>query len=180
MRRTLLLVAASTIALTVSGQAQAPQAPPKPGAELKRLAYFVGTWKTEGEDKPGPMGPGGKSTSTDKFEWMPGGFFLLLHSDGTGPMGPGHGLGVFGYDTNSKVYTYHGFDSMGQAVASTGTVTGDTWSWKSEEKVGATTTSVRVTVKELSPTVYTFKLEMSQNGGAWATAAESKSTKVTP
>jgi hypothetical protein len=180
MKRLLSLVAACTIALAASGQTQAPQGPPKPGPELKRLGYFVGTWKTEGEDKPGPMGPGGKSTITDKCEWMSGGFFLLMHSDGTGPMGPIHSLGVVGYDTNNKVYTYHAFDNMGMAISSTGTVTGDTWNWKSEEKVGTTTTSVRVTVKEVSPTSYTFKLEMSQNGGAWATMSEAKSTKVTP
>lgn len=180
MRRTLLVIAACTIALTVSSQAQAPQAPPKPGPEVKRLAYFVGTWKTEGEDKPGPMGPGGKSTSTGKPEWMSGGFFVVMHSDGTGPMGASHSLGVLGYDTNNKVYTYHAFSNMGQAVTSTATVTGDTWNWKSEEKVGTTTTSVRVTIKEVSPTMYTFKLEMSQNGGAWSTLSEAKSTKITP
>ena len=39
--------------------AQAAQAP-KPGPEHARLGYFVGKWKTEGEAKPGPMGPGGK------------------------------------------------------------------------------------------------------------------------
>ncbi len=54
---------------------------------------------------------------------------------------------------------------------------GDTWG-KREEKVGTTTTSVRATIKEVSPTVYTFKLEMSQNGGAWMTVSEAKSTKT--
>lgn len=181
MKRMLLLVAACTIALAGSGLAQAPQAPqapPKPGPELKRIGYFVGTWKTEGEDKPGPMGPGGKSTMTEKAEWMPGGFFVVSHSDGMTPMGAAHGLGVMGYDVNNKVYTYNAFDSMGQAISATGTVTGDTWNWKSESKVGTMTMSVRVTIKEVSPTAYTFKLEMSQSGGPWMTATEAKSTKI--
>jgi hypothetical protein len=36
----------------------------------------------------------------------------------------------------------------------------------------------RVTIKELSPTAYAFKMEMQGADGKWITAMESKSTKV--
>jgi hypothetical protein len=50
----------------LSVQSQMPM--PKPGAELKKLDYFVGTWTMDGDLKPGPMGPGGKMTGTERIE----------------------------------------------------------------------------------------------------------------
>ena len=37
---------------------------PKPGPEVKRLGYFVGSWKTDGDIKENPMMPAGKMTSS--------------------------------------------------------------------------------------------------------------------
>ena len=76
--------------------AQAPQAP-KPGPEQARLGYFVGKWTAEGEVKPGPMGPGGKMTSSDNCEWFEGHFSVICHSDGTTPAGPSKSIGILGY-----------------------------------------------------------------------------------
>jgi len=39
---------------------------PKPAPELKQVEYFVGTWFSEGDMKPSPMGPGGKMTMTEQ------------------------------------------------------------------------------------------------------------------
>lgn len=183
MRRAIVLIAVCALLLAASSQAQAPQGPPKPGPEVKRMAYYIGTWKTEGEVKKDAFGPGsgGKVTSTDKCEWLSGGFFSVCHSDGTTPEGAIKALSVMGYDPIEKVYTYHEFNSTGEAISAKGKVTGDTWNWTSpDSKMGNDTISVRVTTKEVSKTEYTFKLEMSTNGGAWTTAEEAKSTKVTP
>ena len=57
--------------------AQAPKMP-QPSAEVKRLEYFVGTWKADYEIKPGPMGPGGKMSTVDQSRFMPAGFFSRL------------------------------------------------------------------------------------------------------
>src|SRR5678809_189586 len=48
MRRATLLLSVCILSLAVSIQAQAPQGPPKPGPEVKKLAYNVGTWNIEG------------------------------------------------------------------------------------------------------------------------------------
>jgi hypothetical protein len=179
VKRMTVLLAACAMFLATSLQAQAPQGPPKPGPELKKLDYNIGTWNVEGEAKPfGPM-PGGKFTATEKCEWYSGGFFVMCHSEGTGPMGPAKGVSFIGYDPNEKVYTYHEFTSTGEAIDSKGTVTGDTWNWTAESKMGDAKISVRVTIKEVSKTEYTFKLEMSQNGGEFSVVEESTSHKVT-
>jgi hypothetical protein len=179
VKRVTVLLAFCAMFLAISIQAQAPQGPPKPGPEVKKLAYNIGTWNLEGVAKPfGPM-PGGKITGTEKCEWLSGGFFVTCHSQGTGPMGPGKSVSFLGYDPNEKVYTYHAFSSMGDAIDSKGTVNGDTWNWTSDSKMGDTKMSVRVTIKEVSPTEYTFKLEMSQNGGEFAVVEEMTGRKVT-
>jgi hypothetical protein len=68
MRGTLKVFAACIVISAAGAQLVAAQAPPAatPGPEQKRLGYFVGKWTGDGDVKPGPMGPGGKMTSTDE------------------------------------------------------------------------------------------------------------------
>jgi len=180
VKRTIGLVAMCVLSLGVSMQAQAPQAPPKPGPEVRKLAYFVGNWKEAGEVKPGPMGPGGKFTSISKWDWMSGGFFLEAHIDMTSATGKSKSLGVMGYDPNTKMYTYNEFDSMGGAISAKGTVDGDTWNWTSDMMMDGKPMKTRVTIKEVSKTEYTFKLETSTDGNTWTTGMEATDTKVMP
>jgi hypothetical protein len=77
------------------------QMPSKPGAEVKKLDYFVGTWTTEGTVAQGPWGPGGKFTSTITNEWMAGNSFLVGRSDFKMPPeigGEGTAISYKGYD----------------------------------------------------------------------------------
>jgi hypothetical protein len=172
-------VASLVIGLPVGSIAQAPPAAPKPGPEQKRLEYFVGKWTTEGELKPGPMGPGGKLTSNDTCEWFEGGFAVICRGDGTTPMGPGKSLGILGYSAEEKVYTYYGVDNSGMSMTSVprGTLTGDTWTYTDESQMGGQKVKSRVTIKELSPTAYTFMMEIQGPDGKWAPVMESKSTR---
>src|SRR5262245_1804071 len=125
MKRTMVALA-TLMTCAVLVLAQTTQTP-KPGPEHQKLAAFVGGWTFEGEIKPGPMGPGGKITGTDKVQWLPGGFFLERRSDGKGPAGEVKGLEIMGYDSAKKVYTYNFYDSMGTTGSGTMTVSGDTW-----------------------------------------------------
>ncbi|HTD24639.1 MAG TPA: DUF1579 family protein [Terriglobales bacterium] len=177
MKRSLATILITILFLSVAVFAQAPPQAPKPGPELKRFDYFVGTWATEADMKPSPYGPGGKFTGIDRTEWMPGNFFLLIHSDFNSPMGPGKELAVMGYKTDDKVYTYNAYNSMGEADHSTGTVEGDTWTWMSNDKIGGKEIKGRFTMKIVSPTSYTFKYEMASETGEWATLMEGKATK---
>ena len=156
--------------------AQPPQLP-KPGPEIKRLQYYVGTWKSEYELKPGPMGPGGKMTAVDQSEMMPGGFFVETRTDGKGAIGVLKGLAIMGYDAAEKVHTYDAFNNFGEVDHFKGAVQGDTWTWTSEGKIGGNLTKMRFTAKEVSPTMYTMKFEMATDG-AWTTVMEGKATKT--
>jgi hypothetical protein len=169
--KTIALVVVACAALASAQDAS------KPGTEVKKLDYFVGTWSVVGEIKPSPFGPGGKLSGTDHLEWMEGGFFLVGHSEGNNPTGLVKGLSVWGYDGESRVYTFHEFNNEGEAVTATGTVDGDSWTWMDENKAGGKVIRGRYSMKQLSPTVYTFKFEMQPEGGEWSTVLEGRATK---
>src|SRR5712692_1071620 len=100
VKRVIVLLAVCVMFFVISIQAQPPQGPPKPGPEVKRLAYNIGTWNIVGEAKPfGPM-PGGKFTATEKCESSSGWFFVPSPSEGTGLMGPANVASFLGYDPN--------------------------------------------------------------------------------
>ena len=177
MRRVLMATLMSAVLVGVV-LAQAPPPMPKPGPELKRIGYFAGSWKTEGEAKASAFGPAGKLTFTDHNEWLPGGFFMVMHSEGKGPMGEMKGLAVFGYNSSEKVYTYQAYNNMGMSESAKGTVSGDTWTWTSESKMGGKPLKTRFIIKELSPTSFTFKFDTSPDGKIWSTIEEGKATKT--
>jgi hypothetical protein len=102
----------------------------------------------------------------------------VLHSQFKGAMGRGTSVAYMGYDTNDKMYTYDEFNTMGEAEHSKGSVDGDTWTWTSEEKMGAQTVKGRYTMKIVSPTSYTMKFEMSPDGSKWETVMDGKATKT--
>jgi hypothetical protein len=177
MKRTPTVIFAVLLLSSLFAAAQQPPMP-KPGPEHKNLAYFVGNWKTTGDLKPGPMGPGGKFTGADHIEWMAGGFFLVSHTQGTSSMGNWTGLAIYGYDTAKKVYTYDEFNSNGEVVHATGTFDGKVWAWSSEMTMGANTVKTHFILTETSPTAYTYKFEMSQDGANWATVMDGGGAKV--
>ena len=179
MKRSIGYLAICVLLLGVSIKAQAPPAMPKPGPEVKKMAYFIGSWKEEGKSTmPGMSGP---ISVTQKWEWMSGGFFIVNHSDEKGSMGSGKSLAVMGYDADAKTYTYNEFASDGHAITAKGTNNGDTWNWTSD-MVGmdGKPAKTKVTIKQVSKTEYTFKLEGSTDGGStWTTWMEATDTKVT-
>lgn len=164
---------------TARGQAKAPT-PPKPGPEHQRLAYMVGKWTAEGEMKASPMGPAGKVTTVDTCEWFDGHFSVICRSEGKSPAGPMKSIGILSYSPEEKVYTYYGTDNSGMTMTTVprGTVQGDTWTFNDESMMGGQKMKTRVILKELSPTSYTFTMEMQGPDGKWMPLMESKNTKM--
>ena len=112
-------------------RAQTPQAP-KPGPEHKKLGVFVGSWSVDGEFKPGNgYGmPAGKVNVVERYQWMPGEFFLQMNRDGKGPGGEIKHMIIFGYDSVAKKYIGTWYELIGGAsIPATLTNTGNTWMW---------------------------------------------------
>ena len=152
---------------------------PKPGPEHQRLAAFVGNWTFEGEMKPGPMGPGGKLTGTDRIDWTPGNFFLQRSYEGKSPMGEMRGIEILGYDAAKKVYTYNSFDSLGMMGSGTMTVKGSTWTASGTSTIGTMVMRDRCTLDfGAGSTTIAIKCETSSDGKSWAPTFEGKATKT--
>ncbi|MGO9088586.1 MAG: DUF1579 family protein [Candidatus Sulfotelmatobacter sp.] len=173
--KTLAMICGAWLVLVAAALAQMEM--PKPGPEHKKLDVFAGSWTLDGDIKPGPMGPGGKMTETEKCEWMDGSFFLVCHSDFKGVMGGGTGVSYMGYSNDDKAYTYREFNSWGEFENSKGSLDGDTWTWTSDEKMNGMAMKGRFTMKITSPTSYNFSFEMSQDGTKWTTVMDGKATK---
>lgn len=180
MKRTATILCRLIVTL-LAVAASAQMTPPTPAPELKNLDYFTGTWSSEATISPGPWGPGGKFSDTDKVEWMKGGFFLVSHTDFSMPAelgGTGTSLTVLGYDADKKIYTEERFDSTGRHVVATGTLNGDTLTWVGENNYGGRTIQSRFTIEMILPTSYTLKYEISADGGAnWLPFWEGKAKK---
>jgi len=170
-------IASVALLLGIASSARAQTDAAKPAPELKRLDYFVGTWAAEGEFKPGPLGAGGKFTGTNRVAWMDGGFFLVTQSEFSGAMGKGTETAYMGWDGDERIYTYDSFNSMGEADHAKGSLDGDTWTWRSETRIGAQTMKGRLTLKMRSASAYDFRFEMSSDGKTWTTVLEGKDTK---
>ena len=165
---------------TPSGQLATAQQP-KPGPEVQRLAYYLGTWRGEGETKDGPFGPAGKLSSTVTCDWFAGGFYLVCRGEERGPTGKRTFLNILAYDEKAKAYTEYGISSFGESEYSTGgSIVGNkrTFVKDLDSDVEGKLTKLRYTEVQVSPTFYTYQAEASKDGGPWTVIAEGKVTKV--
>ncbi len=103
---------------------------PKPGPEHKRLEVFIGRWINEGYTVETALAPSLKITTSDVYEWMPGGFFVLHTAYGRiGNIDVG-GTEILSYDSASKKYWSRFYDSGGNIQEAELTVDGDSWTWR--------------------------------------------------
>ena len=161
---------------TSTGAQSSPQSQPTPSAELKQQDYFVGTWRLTGETKASPFGPGGqKFDSTERLEWMPGGFFLIAHSYDRNKL---VGLTIIAYDEDAKVLTHTSYTAGGKVEVMRGTSQGDNVIFYQDGKVKGQPVKERMTIKKASPLLYTFQFEIAPEGGDWSLVYEGKGVKT--
>jgi len=175
-----LFAVASLLFLAGTARAAESEGAPGPTPEQKELGYFVGTWTSEGMVKENPFMPAGKMTSTDHCEWFEGGYAVVCHTDGSGPMGAMKGLGIMGYNNDEKVYTYFGVDSTGwaQTTIPRGKKDGSDWAFDDEMTMGDKKIKNRYEMTQVSPTEYTFRWRMVGANGEWMTVMEGTSKKT--
>ena len=175
VKRLVTTIALSAACTTAAAQ---PPAAPQPGAEQKNLARFAGTWKMEGTMQASPFGPAGPMTGTETCRMFDGGWHLVCDSTGISPMGSMKGHAIMTYDRGTKEYRSFAVNNMPDAEMATGGLSGSTWTWTSKMDMGGKTIHSRFVITETSPTLHTFKWEMSEDGKAWKAVMEGKSTKT--
>lgn len=145
--------------------------PAEPGPEVKRLEVFIGRWINEGYVVQEDGTPGSRIVTSDVYEWVPGGFFVMHPAYGRiGDVGVG-GVEIIGYDPASRKYRSHFFDSRGNSSVSELTFDGEYWIF---EGAGTRTTSV---FSEDGKTQTAHHQRRGDNGG-WVPSMEVVLTKI--
>jgi hypothetical protein len=87
---------------------------PPPDLELRRLEPLVGTWTAEDHTRDSVLGPGVPVTSTERFHWLDGGYFLVHEYDTTfGEAPPQTGVNYWRYDTEAGRFKIIFFSNNG-------------------------------------------------------------------
>jgi len=95
------LMAAVLIAVVTAAQEM-----PKPGPEMDRLKFLVGSFSLNGEYLKSSMIPqGGKSAGWYKGQLGPAGFSVIADFESDGPLGKEIGHQVFTWDPKQSAYT---------------------------------------------------------------------------
>jgi len=108
----LLIAVMAVLAPCVPVQA-APDAAPKPPAEMANLQWFDGNWTCEGTAEGGPLGPGGKMSGTVKSHKDLGGFWQSGVLKSTMGAMAVEGMFHMTYNPAAKHYVLIFVDSMG-------------------------------------------------------------------
>jgi hypothetical protein len=181
MKRRLLTLCSWGLVIFFSVSVGYGQAP-KPGAEHKKLGVLIGSWSIDGEYKPGNGygAPAGKFTGVERYQWIPGEFFLRMDREGKASTGDFRHSIMFGYDPIARKHTGEFFDFTGGGSASaTIAIAGNTWNWLASGHTGdGKTYQERCPVTFASGGAsYTVKCETSADGKTWSPSYEAKATK---
>ena len=175
-------IAIITLLLSALALAQAPMQNAAPGLTLQHqaMSFFLGDWTASGTSKISPKSPGAPFTLKEHGEFVTGGYFLETKTSLKGPLGTVNSQRVMGYNVEDKVYTYNVYNSLGEHQVALGHLNGNTWVWNSEEKLNGVVVKGRYTIVETGPNTFTFKSEVADPKGGWATVMEGTATRVAP
>jgi hypothetical protein len=164
-------------ATVMQAQAQAPT----PDPALKKFGVLVGHWTIEGEQVPGPLGPGGKYTGEFTDQMILGGFFYQLQWAEKGALGEVRGLEIDGYDPVNINFLSNWYVSDGSRFSGTLTVSGNTWTWAGKYYSMGKPYRLKDTLT-FAPglMIATEKGELSADGQTWTPIWENKWTKAKP
>jgi hypothetical protein len=175
------LIAAAILlswAAVAFGQTRTDQNP-KPGPEVQKLGYYVGTWEGHGETKAGPFGSAGKLSSKMTCKWFAGGFQVLCQGEERGPSGRRAFLNILSYDEKAKAYTEYSVSSLGESEYDQGgSLAGGKLTFLVAQDAGGKPAKFRYTETHVSPALMTYQAEISLAGAPWSMLAEGKIAKV--
>ena len=168
---------AAAIATTTAALSTARAAGPRT-ADHARLGVFIGEWNVVGDMTPSALSPGGRFAGVHSGAWDFGGYFVVMRYSGTDNGRPVSQIDLYGWDGDSKRYTYDTFNSLGQRASFTGSVVGDTWTWSAERTMGGTRLLMRMVQHFTADRMMTWKIETSTDSKHWATAVTGQAKRV--
>lgn len=158
--------------------AAAPK-PPKPGPEMEKLAFLLGTWTFTEKYEKSPLIPnGGEGSGMYKAVTGPGGFSILADFTSSGPDGDESGHGIYTWEPKENSYKAYFF---GNKFAGSFVVTGQ---WEGGNLVLAgdflmegKKVSFKEVYSDITPRFLTIVESVSVDGGPYHLFAATKATK---
>ncbi len=163
---------AYTVLLLAVTQGAVLSAAAQPGPEQKKLAYFVGKWRSEIDFKASSTAAASKASGTEECEWFAN-LHVVCRADLTGPAGLYRSMRIISYVPALKQYSTYSVDSIGYAVLSLGLAHGDSWTFTTEGS-GWKTRYIMKTAQDS----YTALSEYAGADGKWTTSSTGKSTRT--
>ena len=102
------------------------------GPQHEALEAWVGRWINHGHTINDDGSDGMQITTSDVYEWAPGGFFIVHTAYGRVGEFSGGAIEIIGYDEPSGDYTSRLFDSQGNVVVSKLVARGSTWTYEGD------------------------------------------------
>lgn len=141
-------------------------------ADQKKLDVMVGKWSIELDTKATPLSPANKSSGTEECQWFAN-RHVVCRSDAKGTAGAYSQMRTLSYVPARKQYAVYTVDSLGSAVVAYGQVTGDTWTFTTDQP----TFNVRLTLKT-GTGGYTALAELAGADGKFVPLSEVKATRT--
>ena len=163
---------AHTTALLVAGLFVGPSVAAAQTADQKKLDVMVGKWTIELDTKATPLSPANKSAGTEECQWFAN-RHVVCRSDAKGTAGAYSQMRTLSYVPARKQYAVYTVDSLGSAVVAYGQLTGDTWTFTTDQP----TFNVRLTLKTAAGG-YTALAELAGADGKFVPLSEVKATRA--
>ena len=154
-------------ALVALPRVAAPQTP-----EQKLLQPMVGKWRVEIDLKATPISQATKATGTEDCEWF-GNRHVVCRSEAKATSGTYSQMRTLSYVPARKQYAVYTVDSLGCAVVGYGQVTGDTWTFTTDQP----SFNVRLTLK-IAAGGYTALAELAGADSKFVPLSEVKATRA--
>ncbi len=104
--------------------------------------------------------------------------FLVRRYETKSPVGEFRGLEVLGWGARANAYIQRGFDNRGESHVYRGTVEGDTWTFTYDIRANKSPMKGRIVVREVSPTLQSYRSDVPEDGETWTTVLEGEMTKA--
>jgi hypothetical protein len=159
----LLLIAPLLLPSTAAAQAS---------PDLKRLDAMVGRWRVDVDLKATPLTQAANASGTEECEWFAA-RHVVCRTEAKGSAGAYGQMRTFSFVPAQKGYAVYVVDSLGTAMLANGQVSGDTWTFTTNQPAF----NIRLTLK-MAPGAYTATAEFAGLDGKYLPLSEIKGTRT--
>ena len=99
----------------------------KPSAKHRALGILAGSWSTQGTIRASGNAAASEMRAIDRYEWLPGDFFLLHKVDALIGGEASQSIEVIGYDAEKGCYVSRSYDDRGACDGFTARLENRVW-----------------------------------------------------